>query len=404
MSFLDSDSPSPDQPQFQFRDPRVPGAWLHLLCENKITALEFSLAIVIDAYVKIGGEGCWASNKHLARSLGCTQRSIIRSLNRLEEIGCVVRYVKDNRRYLETVWSRVLEGGCPAGHPPRARPGTLIVVPTELQNKYKCRDRGAVAGGVTGANDKMAFFPNLTTQKKNPPSLEDFERTTQLHEAIVHSTTTIQKWSKSKWADEFRILRGELEQDEVRVQEVLDWFSDHIGKPYVPEAYSAYGFRKKFLQIESAMKRDKKKNPRVTPSQPALDIADRLGRKHWPKGSKDQIPIVAEVSLQNYTSFLSRVREALADLNEDEPGAARMGRFIEYLLGKLPSTTHFVESWLAEANRRVQGWESWSGDLTAFAYEMNHKDFQAHGRGLASRWGGSEGPWEKLMEGIHAGD
>jgi hypothetical protein len=53
-----------------------------------------------------------------------------------------------------------------------------------------------------------------------------------------------------------------------RIKEVLHWYSDNIGKAYVPVAYSAETFCKKFLAIEDAIERSQRPhNERPRPGE-----------------------------------------------------------------------------------------------------------------------------------------
>lgn len=81
-----------------------------------------------------------------------------------------------------------------------------------------------------------------------------------------------QKWA---WAGEFRKLVLTVEHvPRERVSDALDWYRENVGREYVPVIESGKSFRSKFVKLEDAMKRDKK---RVNHS-PAGKRAVKLGR------------------------------------------------------------------------------------------------------------------------------
>jgi len=62
-----------------------------------------------------------------------------------------------------------------------------------------------------------------------------------------------------QWPNTFRLLRTKDKVDRDRIKQVLLWYIRHIGEDFVPVAFSAKTFRSKFLRIEEAMNRQKKK-------------------------------------------------------------------------------------------------------------------------------------------------
>src|SRR5205085_2004294 len=76
---------------------------------GEISKAEFLLAIIVDAYVKRAGPGCFATNGYLGRKLGLTAHGVSQCLRNLDRRGFVVRYWQDGRRHLEAYWSRLLE-------------------------------------------------------------------------------------------------------------------------------------------------------------------------------------------------------------------------------------------------------------------------------------------------------
>jgi len=67
--------------------------------------------------------------------------------------------------------------------------------------------------------------------------------------------------SINSWAKEFKLLIEINEVSLERVQEVLEWYRDHLGDKYIPVAESGASFREKFIRIEDAMNKENKEIP-----------------------------------------------------------------------------------------------------------------------------------------------
>jgi len=62
------------------------------------------------------------------------------------------------------------------------------------------------------------------------------------------------------WANQFRLMREYDGVSKREIKEALNWYSEHIGQEYQPEAYSAKAFREKYKngQISAAMQRSQR--------------------------------------------------------------------------------------------------------------------------------------------------
>lgn len=84
---------------------------------------------------------------------------------------------------------------------------------------------------------------------------------------------------RSKWAMQFTMLNQRDGRTKKRIRSVLDWYLEHYGEDYVPEARCANTFRKKFCSIESAMNRWlKKQGQDVRDSDPQV-IRQNIGHR-----------------------------------------------------------------------------------------------------------------------------
>ena len=100
-----------------------------------------------------------------------------------------------------------------------------------------------------------------------------------LERTIVAKHKLVKKVKPHIWIDHFRKLEtiDGVSQDEI--SKVLNWYCLNFGKEYVPEVFSAYGFRKKFEGIVASMKRNRKKagNEPETDTSTTIDLGG--GRK-----------------------------------------------------------------------------------------------------------------------------
>ena len=81
---------------------------------------------------------------------------------------------------------------------------------------------------------------------------------TALLRILTIKRKVFRKVNKTNWAKEFRDLRCRDGVDKKRIKTVLAWYIKHIGDEYIPTAFSASGFRDKFIKIEDAMERIQK--------------------------------------------------------------------------------------------------------------------------------------------------
>jgi len=61
--------------------------------------------------------------------------------------------------------------------------------------------------------------------------------------------------SRSRWTATFTSMLKEDGRNKKRIRTVLEWYIEHYGEDFIPEARCANTFRKKFCEIEAAMKR-----------------------------------------------------------------------------------------------------------------------------------------------------
>lgn len=238
----------------------------------------------------------------------------------------------------------------------------------------------------------MGFLP--VTTKTTKTTEDDRIRADALHGAIARKLRRRTGWSRNKWADEFRRLRESFTDSAeggTRIKNTLAWYIKNVGGEYVPVVACAKSFRTKFDRLEAAMLRHQRDQPGIEVSEVAESIAKRQSRKNgWPKGSKDQLPHVVQMSLNNAEDFLKR----LGGVKE-----RRLREFAVKVKSKFAGGVEsFVDRWMDKVHSQVANWDDWSGNLKPWAFSPTHKMFVSMGRGWSQEYSNGTKLWSLLME------
>jgi len=249
----------------------------------------------------------------------------------------------------------------------------------------------------------MAFLPEY--QKQNTATPKDTTRAKRLHAALLAKGHARTGWSESKWANQFRLLRKDIGSGAAnRIRKVMNWFEENMDKKYCPLVRSADSFRHKFTQIESVMKRDERDNPTVELTPEALDLSRQIQNENsWPLKSRAMVPVVVQISLNNIRSFLRKVAKYRNKLRKQKFDCERLTReaFVEKVLAQFAGGVNaFVTSWMENANRRILGWEGWSGKLLPWAFSEDHNSFDMMMGTLSQEYCGSLIHWIELKEAV----
>lgn len=264
--------------------PKYRGFWVHadldaLVEEGVINTTEMYLACIIDTYVSAKGEGCWASNEHLAKRIGLKSPThVAEMIAKLKALGLVKQVgwkVTPTGRFriLETKWSRLdgpggigknPESGIPPSSGPPEEGGLrkslntpLRKSPdTPLRKSPKYRDtRGEIQEIHSRPQAAERVCKPKTAKGKGAHTPLDVEFANRLYARVKTLGKVPRRLHPSKWAPEFAKLRDDF-PDAKRIKRVFEWYLSHIGAKYVPEAYSGSAFRRKFVGIEAAMRKD----------------------------------------------------------------------------------------------------------------------------------------------------
>lgn len=217
----------------------------------------------------------------------------------------------------------------------------------------------------------------------------------------------------TKWAADFERLLHE--EDAEIVADTLDWFLERIGQQYVPQAYSADGFRKKFRQIRK-LQEDDPVGVRV--SDEARKLADELLQDEWPAGLDRNLANVVQKSLDRYAvthaklkAFRSRLPELTRAAEGRDAKRHKLLRlyacFLDHLFDSftLCKPRDFVDAWLRRLRDIVLHWKGWSGSASSLAYSEDSPWLRKFGRGWSvDYFGGHSFYWDDLFKEVCNGE
>lgn len=241
----------------------------------------------------------------------------------------------------------------------------------------------------------MPFWEDTPKATKDPPNQEDEKFTERLRQVVVKRLRN-RKYNPKAWANEFRLLRHELNDDTTRVEKALTFYEAHAGKEYIPVIDSAASFRKKFLALEAARKRHAKDNPDLTISPLAKKIVGQIEHLKWPKGSLAKLEWAVQMSLNNFGAIYTGL-EKFKDATESNRLKGVAKNALDYL--SVP-TVGFMQRWWREVFGNVSDWNEWSGDLKPFVLSLSSKRFTQMAREWTERWGKTAEDWDRVAESI----
>lgn len=208
------------------------------------------------------------------------------------------------------------------------------------------------------------------------------------------------------WAVEFKRLLAKRDRSEV--WKVLDWYIDNLGQEYVPDAFSAESFRKKYERIEVSMCSDP---DAVEVSKEGESILNLLKQTWWPKGADIELPVVVQKSFGNYSKFLDSLKKLKAFVNErqakcpdEEDKMAvkyrRLHLFLNHLFttGKVQNPIPFVTNWFLMINNSVVSWPAWEGGLGRYIWKATSPRFQQIARNWSAEWARDSRLWDMVEE------
>ena len=160
-----------------------------------------------------------------------------------------------------------------------------------------------------------------------------------------------------------------------------------VGQPYIPQAYSASGFRKKFRQIQGCQRQSAKPLPITTTAHAIRDELDLV----WPGDEKKHELQCIQTTLTNYQQFLDDLY-SLADRHPDDSAIQYLNRAVQ------ADASIYCGEWVTRVQSMAYRWEHWNGDLLAWAWHRGHRWFALEMKRLLIDWDNDENSWKKILE------
>lgn len=171
---------------------------------------------------------------------------------------------------------------------------------------------------------------------------------------------------------------------------VVDWFIKNCKNP-VLKVSSVQGFIKRYPQIKAYFEKACPKDSYITPL--AKKLAESGDQYSWPMGSEDQIPLMAQMSLDNWIPFLKRFDKNCKKLSHNLKG------LLDYTSDNwADSDIEFITEWIQWVNTVINDWDDWDGNLRHFAWKHDHWLFKKFGRKWTDDYGVDISLWDKLIE------
>ncbi len=245
-------------------------------------------------------------------------------------------------------------------------------------------------------SEQPMFFEN-----KTKTNITEFDKiiANQLHTYVTETLRLRRGWTKSKWADQIRLLRNDVNQDTDRIENAVEWLKSSKFK-----LQNAKHFRNAFGIIEDRML----KKPKPIPISPEAErIVKAVRGLGWPKGSLDGLPAAIQQSIVNHNKF----REVYFDWHQDiedlpktkviksSDKKQRMTRFSSIIRTKF-FTSDFIKRWFDNVHQQVWSWDEWSGDLSPYVFSTTSRMFHKMGSTMSVEYSGYTHLWNEFIKDI----
>jgi hypothetical protein len=218
------------------------------------------------------------------------------------------------------------------------------------------------------------------TKVKSPAD----ELATKLYNVLRTHGKTRAKFTKYH----IELLRRLINKQPAReVKQVTEWYIANIDKSELSVS-SIQGFIKRYWQIKAWFGLENPKQAYITPL--AKEIAKHGDEYSWPAGCEDQLPLVIQMSMDNYIPFIRMIK------NKVPASLAGLFKYTEdyWLTGE----KEFLKDWIQWVNERIQGWDDFQGTMKTFVWKPDHWLFQNKGHKWTDEYGLPVEYWDKLIE------
>lgn len=262
-------------------------------------------------------------------------------------------------------------------------------------------------------------WPFIESNDKSKTTKSSFEIECAIKLYNVLSKKRIaNRYSKIAWAGEFQKLIKLDKKSQEDIKSTLEWYCNHIGEEYTPEAHDAKSFRTKFGQIKKHA--DKSNDTPIEMSENATILYKEMKGKHWPPTIKNSLPRIIQKSIDNYTNYWKRVLSLREDLKakvekhprlstiKDKKQCSAAGyhqkdlMFLENLiqLGRLCRPRAFIRDWLNHIQMYYEKFQQWDGDANSAIFSETNEKFERWGFLWADNWCSDPQRWIRLRDKI----
>lgn len=372
---------------------QLPDVLVDMLIKKEITHGEFAVYSFIRNIEKASEGICWASNAYIAKQIKLDKDWVKVIVNLGIKKGFLIvnkPYVHEGLEYrsLNTLWKA--QGG-EKNHSPLGDGNPTIsyssnkntqsqVKPAQMKNKEK---------------DETMLFPE--SKGKDTVSQKDLEFARILAKALKEKNL-LGKHSIKKWAKEFNLLANKDSISSGRIQAALDFYIANIQKEYIPVILSGTSFREKFIKLELAMKRHRDKNPDVPVSARAKKNCSWIDYIGWPKGSAAKLPIAMQLSLDNLSEFVSRLKTHIENVGERKGPRSKRTAMNALDWVSAQGADNFLVMYFKLIHKQLKNWTAWNGDLLPWVLTPKARIFTELGREEIRKRSGDATNWDTLIE------
>ena len=233
------------------------GVWIprSLWLNPHLTPKQIILLAEVDS-LDCDGKGCYASNDYLGQFLGTTGHRVANMLVDLRKKGLIRTVSFDGRqRRIKAIFPKEVKADFPETGIADIPESGNADVSESGKYRYKEREKKSVVAGAKSSGRRREIDP-LFSHGKSKKSGFSYDCAKKLYDALAAKRKIDRRANLDNWASSFRKLRQDHTKEEI--EQVLAWYINNIGKPYVPEAHSANSFHEKFQRISEAIRRNKR--------------------------------------------------------------------------------------------------------------------------------------------------
>lgn len=179
----------------------------------------------------------------------------------------------------------------------------------------------------------------------------------RLRAIVVEKMRVYSAWSERSWANQFKELRKECDNDAARVEAMLDWLEANHAKLKI-KILCAETFRRRFNTLFEIASYDKPKEKPKTADVIEMILTDiRDECLEWPNGEPLQLE-QAVTDIYAEARIMMPLLEATSKQDDDEGYLARV---LREDIGKSPESA--AVHWVRWVCNDVSNWREWGGSF-----------------------------------------